>query len=959
MKPVSYPKKLTAFFLALIMMFGLLDFQAAAESDESTLPDSSVSDAEGQTPDDENMAEPAPPIILEDMKAFVITPGVDFYKDADATADTVSQELDKIIEDTENLGFNALILNTVRDGEVVYKTETSTFAGVDAVELLLEKTKEKQLYVFAVFDLYRNFSSTATEENNFMSVDYVEGMLAELRSFTETYLVDAVLFSGFETEQNGANYAEYMRSGGGSGYAAFLRGTTSYYVKNAAAVVREVRSSVPAGLLCGPVWANGEETEGGSETKAVHQSYAGGYADTRSMVLNARLDFFMVNMPVSTLDANIPFETTVNWWGSLANEAKTPMYILHDGSKVCSGEPGWAGHDQLIRQMSLSKKAGDYYKGSAFSGMERIVSNPNGSTDALLLYISDQYSDSDLFKDLTMKSPSQFVFSTYEDKVVFSGQYDPVFDVSINGETIEPTVAGEFYLHYPLAIGSNRFVVSSKGGSVTYQITRKVQILQEVKPTETLVIDGGNIISLRAVAYKGSSVTATLGGATIALQEGVGDEAVADSAYTVFGAEYTLPAGNTAGPVALGSITFSGSFMGFYETRKGSSVTIKKVEPVRPGNPDAQARITAAYADVFEQGGSYASPSWFNLPKDTIDYVDSEAGNYYILNSGRKVRKSDVQLFSGASNGANSLSKLALSSDGSSTYLRVTQNWKAPFNISFEPLNFSYTQNNTSNRFQASTVVLTFDYAEDAAAVTGSSPMFSGASIQKVVENGIPRVKVKLNLARTGKYYGAYAYYDGNDLVLEFNQVSTSLSGVRVFIDIGHGGSDPGAVKQFGSVIYREADITKGIADKLAAKLRAAGATVQFTTEEQRAAYLASTNIYGRVNAARSFKADIFLSVHINAGGGGTATGFEAFYNDPFSQPLAKSIADSLSASTGDRNRGGKWSEFAVTRDKQFASTLIEYNFIDTQSVAQKLVTDSYQNQLADATVQGIRNYLS
>ena len=190
------------------------------------------------------------------------------------------------------------------------------------------------------------------------------------------------------------------------------------------------------------------------------------------------------------------------------------------------------------------------------------------------------------------------------------------------------------------------------------------------------------------------------------LQEGAGDQVVADSAYAVFGANYTVPQGNTSGPVSLGSIVFSGSFKGFYESRYGSSVTIKKVEKVRPGNPDAQVRITSAYADVFEQGGSYASPNWFNLPAGTVDYVDSQAGNYYILNSGRKIRKSDCQLFSGASNGANRLSKMKLSSDGSTTYLRVTESWKAPFNVSFEPLNFSYTQNNTANRFQASAVVL-------------------------------------------------------------------------------------------------------------------------------------------------------------------------------------------------------------------------------------------------------------
>lgn len=65
-------------------------------------------------------------------------------------------------------------------------------------------------------------------------------------------------------------------------------------------------------------------------------------------------------------------------------------------------------------------------------------------------------------------------------------------------------------------------------------------------------------------------------------------------------------------------------------------------------------------------------------------------------------------------------------------------------------------------------------------------------------------------------------------------------------------------MKQFGNVIYRKAEITKSISDKLVAKLKAAGATVQFTTEFQRAVYK-SSNITGRVNLVQSFKADIFI----------------------------------------------------------------------------------------------------
>ena len=92
----------------------------------------------------------------------------------------------------------------------------------------------------------------------------------------------------------------------------------------------------------------------------------------------------------------------------------------------------------------------------------------------------------------------------------------------------------------------------------------------------------------------------------------------------------------------------------------------------------------------------------------------------------------------------------------------------------------------------------------------------------------------------------------------------------------------------------------------------------------------------------------------------------ETFYNNPYSQRLAKCINDELygayreiSYSSGAKDRGAKFSEFAVTRVKQFAAVLVEYGFM-SNSQELELVTDPVcQWRFAQATADGIERFLS
>jgi len=216
---------------------------------------------------------------------------------------------------------------------------------------------------------------------------------------------------------------------------------------------------------------------------------------------------------------------------------------------------------------------------------------------------------------------------------------------------------------------------------------------------------------------------------------------------------------------------------------------------------------------------------------------------------------------------------------------------------------------------------------------------------------------------------------------------------LRVAVDAGHGGIDPGAIGPTG---LREKDVTLDVAHLVAPMLSSElGILTMLTRDDDRAVPLDE-----RAARANAFHADLFISVHCNASENAAAHGVMSFVLDTTRDEIANAIAarenaTSLAATTqaatiasglrlvdlGARSthlaellqhaamnslagffsdvtdQGVKRAGFFVLVGAEMPSVLFETAFISSPWEERRLASREYRRRLAAALTSAVRAY--
>jgi N-acetylmuramoyl-L-alanine amidase len=212
-------------------------------------------------------------------------------------------------------------------------------------------------------------------------------------------------------------------------------------------------------------------------------------------------------------------------------------------------------------------------------------------------------------------------------------------------------------------------------------------------------------------------------------------------------------------------------------------------------------------------------------------------------------------------------------------------------------------------------------------------------------------------------------------------------TGPLVVLDPGHGGDDQGARGPGGE---EEKAITLAVARLTAQRLQAAGVAARLTREGDETLALVD-----RTAIANRLRADVFVSVHLNASQARGARGAETYFmsadatdaqaasaaerenasaggdavqlilwdlahtaNLEASSRLARALQGRLNTLHAIADRGVKQAPFVVLTGATMPAALVEVGFLSHPEEAQRLLQPAFQGEIAAALAEGIADFL-
>ena len=596
---------------------------------------------------------------------------------------------------------------------------------------------------------------------------------------------------------------------------------------------------------------------------------------------------------------------------------------------------------------------------------------------------------------LTMFTQTEPV-DTVEESFMLSGSSDPAAPVYINGMAAQQAEDGSFAFTAPLEPGDNTLTVTHKEETVTYQVHRRYCV-QFYTPQEGRSYGSGATIFLQIAVRQGSEVNAQLYGQHIQMRRSPNQlgNGLKEN-FVLYRGEYQLPKDNTQ-LQELGELTYTVTCDGITEVyTAGPMICDARVEVNSDDpsvTPPGYSNVGSHYivevvdhnAETFERRGNKdtSRPTDNYLPQGTVDYASpkriySADGEhvFWLLRCGVRVydatkntpyftQEPVVDCYTGTLPDHNEIGISSLTTQGHHSILTLDCLWKAPFFFDFEPQEYEdevHRKYTTVGDFAPTYVDITFCYTTQ---ITGElqipedHPLFSHAEWIKNAAD----YTLRLYLKQPGGLYGWDAYYNENDqLCFQFlnpvtvqaadNAYGADLTGVKIMIDVGHGGEDPGASGTVRYRTYDEKNLNLEIALRLQKELESIGATVilnrvtdETTTQRERTQFL------------REHAPDFCIAIHHNSLSLQGANGFSSGFFSPISQRAAQLLHAATVEAKVYRRSEYYWHFYYVSRQSCCINVLTECGYMSNATDMARMVVPEVMDAKARSLCQGIVDY--
>lgn len=173
---------------------------------------------------------------------------------------------------------------------------------------------------------------------------------------------------------------------------------------------------------------------------------------------------------------------------------------------------------------------------------------------------------------------------------------------------------------------------------------------------------------------------------------------------------------------------------------------------------------------------------------------------------------------------------------------------------------------------------------------------------------------------------------------------------MKVFLGVGHGGSDPGAVANN----TKEKDLNLSIALACRDELERHGVSVKMSRTKDE-----NDPLSEEIKECNTYSPDLAVDIHNNAGGG---DGAEAFYH--YGGGKSKTLAENILSEVvkiGQNSRGAKTRKnsngkdyYGFIRETSCPAVIVECAFVDNATDLKILSTESDRKSVGIAIAKGI-----
>ena len=197
-----------------------------------------------------------------------------------------------------------------------------------------------------------------------------------------------------------------------------------------------------------------------------------------------------------------------------------------------------------------------------------------------------------------------------------------------------------------------------------------------------------------------------------------------------------------------------------------------------------------------------------------------------------------------------------------------------------------------------------------------------------------------------------------SDLVEDVTSEAFGVKETIIVIDPGHGGEDPGKV---GVNDVLEKDINLQIAERLKEFLEDEGIQIIMTREDDFVPSSKKEDLQKRIDLINEVEPDIVICIHQNSFTSSTAAGPQVFYHG--SSDVSKEIATYIQQElwlvdeVNQREIKGNENYYMLSQTK-VPTVIVECGFLSNTQDTEKLVTEEYQEKIAEAICTGTIKWL-